>query len=66
MGKVLGVQQFLSAKKRRMEFTGAWYDLLGRPAPYGTWIIWGLSGSGKTSFTCRLAKYLARFGRWPT
>ena len=43
MGKVLGVQQFLSAKKRRMEFTGAWYDLLGRPAPYGTWIIWGLS-----------------------
>ena len=22
MGKVLGVQQFLSAKKRRMEFTG--------------------------------------------
>lgn len=63
MGKVLGVQQFLSAKKRRMEFTGAWYDLLGRPAPYGTWIIWGLSGSGKTSFTCRLAKYLARFGR---
>lgn len=63
MAKILGVQQFLSSKKRSMDFEGAWYDLLGRPALKGSWIIWGASGSGKTSFACRLCKYLTRFGR---
>lgn len=63
MGKVLGVQQFLTSRKKRMEFSGPWYDLLGCPEPFGSWIIWGLSGSGKTSFCCRLAKYLTHFGR---
>ncbi|MDB9154224.1 ATP-binding protein [Parabacteroides distasonis] len=63
MAKILGVQQFLSSKKRSMDFEGAWYDLLGRPATKGSWIIWGASGSGKTSFACRLCKYLTRFGR---
>lgn len=47
MAKILGVQQFLSSKKRSMDFEGAWYDLLGRPATKGSWIIWGASGSGK-------------------
>lgn len=63
MARILGVQQFLSSKKRCMDFDGAWYDLLGRPALTGSWIIWGASGSGKTSFACRLCKYLTRFGR---
>lgn len=46
-----------------MDFDGAWYDLLGRPELKGSWIIWGSSGSGKTSFACHLCKYLTRFGR---
>mgnify|MGYP002229404285 FL=1 len=46
-----------------MDFSGSFYHLLGRPEPQGAWIIWGQSGSGKTTFTCRLAKYLAEFGR---
>ena len=63
MAKILGVQQFLASKKKSMDFEGAWYDLLGRPALKGSWIIWGASGSGKTSFACRLCKYLTNFGR---
>ncbi len=63
MAKILGVRQFLTSKKKSMDFEGPWYDLLGRPALSGSWIIWGASGSGKTSFACRLAKYLCNFGR---
>lgn len=63
MAKILGVQQFLASNKNSMAFDGAWYDLLGRPEMKGSWIIWGASGSGKTSFSCRLCKYLTRFGR---
>lgn len=63
MGKILGVKQFLQERKKAMDFSGAFYHLLGRPEPQGAWIIWGQSGSGKTTFTCRLAKYLAEFGR---
>lgn len=63
MAKILGIQQFLSSNKNSMAFDGAWYDLLGRPEMKGSWIIWGASGSGKTTFACRLCKYLTRFGR---
>jgi len=63
MGKILGIKQFLQERKKAMDFSGSFYHLLGRPEPQGAWIIWGQSGSGKTTFTCRLAKYLAEFGR---
>ena len=62
MGKILGIKQFLQERKKAMDFSGSFYHLLGRPEPQGAWIIWGQSGSGKTTFTCRLAKYLAEFG----
>ena len=48
-----------------MDFSGSFYHLLGRPEPQCAWIIWGQSGSGKTTFTCRLAKYLVGGGRQP-
>lgn len=44
-------------------FTGAWQASLGNPAKTGTWIIWGASGNGKTSFVMQLAKYLCRFDK---
>ena len=34
---------------------------MGRPAKSGTWIVWGHSGNGKTSFVMQLAKYLCKF-----
>lgn len=48
----------------RMEFDlvpwgQAWVDAFGRPERRGVWIVWGLSGSGKTSFAMQLAKELS-------
>ena len=45
------------------EFTGQWQAAIGNPAKSGTWIIWGASGNGKTSFVMQLAKYLCGFGK---
>lgn len=45
------------------EFTGDWEASLGRPAKTGTWIIWGHSGNGKSSFAMQLIKYLCKFDR---
>ena len=44
-------------------FEGAWEKAFGHPDRTGTWIIWGNSGNGKSSFVMQLAKYLCRFAR---
>ena len=44
-------------------FEGAWEKAFGHPDRTGTWIIWGNSGNGKSSFVMPLAKYLCRFAR---
>ena len=53
----------LAAQFETAEFTGAYLASLGRPELRGAWIIWGNSGSGKTTFTLMLCKYLAGFRR---
>lgn len=40
-----------------------WVRAFGRPEARGVWIIWGLSGSGKTSFAMQLGKELAKYYR---
>lgn len=42
-------------------FEGAWEAAFGHPDRSGTWIIWGESGNGKSSFVMQLAKYLCRW-----
>jgi len=44
-----------------MAFTGKWLDSFGEPPVSGSWIIYGTSGSGKTTFALQLAKYLTNF-----
>ncbi len=46
-----------------LNFTGEWKSLIGEPEVSGSWIIWGLSGNGKTSFVLQLVKYLCSFQR---
>ena len=58
-----GVRELLSMKFDVMQFDGPWYEAFGTPERRGVWIIWGNSGSGKTSFALQLCKYLCRFGR---
>ena len=53
----------MQAKFETAPFTGAWLASLGRPELRGTWIIYGGSGSGKTTYVMQLCKYLTNFGR---
>ena len=53
----------LAAQFETAEFTGPYLASFGRPELRGAWIIWGGSGSGKTTFTLMLCKYLAQFRR---
>lgn len=55
--------EILNMKIPRYEFTGAWKASIGNPAKSGTWIVWGASGNGKSSFVMQLAKYLCTFGK---
>lgn len=56
-------RDILSMKIPCYEFTGQWKDAIGNPAKSGTWIVWGASGNGKSSFVMQLAKYLCGFGK---
>ena len=53
----------VQTKHKTIPFTGDWFDSFGTPATTGSWIIYGTSGSGKTSFALKLAKYLTNFDR---
>lgn len=46
---------------KTLPFQGEWKGLIGTPEVTGCWIIWGLSGNGKTRFSLQLAKYMAGF-----
>lgn len=58
-----GVREMMGIKYELMDFDGPWQDAFGTPERRGVWIIWGNSGSGKTTFALQLSKYLCRFGR---
>lgn len=63
MSRAISNINVLAARFETVEFAGKWLASFGRPELRGTWIIWGGSGSGKTTFTLMLCKYLANFGR---
>ncbi|WP_107039929.1 ATP-binding protein [Brumimicrobium mesophilum] len=55
------IQKFVKKKFKVMAFKGTWKELLGTPATNGSWIIYGDSGHGKTTFSMKLIKYLSSF-----
>lgn len=59
--RALTIQNLIDYKPKTMGFTGTWLDMLGDPEPFGSWIIYGGSGQGKTRFTLQLTKYLMSF-----
>ena len=50
-------------KYSTLQLEGAWGDFLGTVERTGVWIIWGNSGSGKSTFAMQLCRELARHGR---
>ena len=63
MSKAISNKNVLSAQFAVLPFDGAWKASFGCPELRGTWIVYGGSGSGKTTFVMQLCKYLSRFGR---
>ena len=63
MGRAISNKNVVNAKFETADFDGEFLASFGRPELRGTWIIYGGSGSGKTTFVMQLSKYLTRFGR---
>lgn len=63
MGKTITNKDFQKMRFECAAFDGEWLRSFGKPELRGSWLIYGDSGSGKTTFNLRLAKYLTRFGR---
>lgn len=61
MQRALTVENVLSARFRGLEFEGDWREVFGVPERAHDWIIWGQSGSGKTTFNMQMAKYISQF-----
>lgn len=63
MARAISNKNVLQARFDVADFDGAFLSSFGRPELRGSWIIYGGSGSGKTTFVMQLCKYLTRFGR---
>lgn len=61
--RAISNRNILDAKFQTADFTGEWLASFGRPALSGIWMIYGASGSGKTTFILQLCKYLTNFGK---
>lgn len=60
---VLSYHHVFADKTSSYAFDGAWYKLVGAPEVGASWLVWGESGSGKTSLMLSLCKYYTRFAR---
>lgn len=61
VGKAISNKNVKNAKFNPAPFEGAFKASLGRPELKGSWLIFGGSGAGKTTFALQLAKYLTNF-----
>lgn len=63
MGKAISNRDVATARFETVPFEGEWLAAIGRPELRGSWLVFGQSGSGKTTFALQLARYLSRFAR---
>jgi len=63
MGRAISNKNIESATFEAAPFSGRWLASFGRPELRGSWIVYGGSGSGKTTFLLQLCKYLTGFKR---
>lgn len=61
MGKAISNRDVAAARFETVPFEGEWLASIGRPELRGSWLVFGQSGSGKTTFALQLARYLSRF-----
>lgn len=63
MQRAVSVNHLYTKKFEILNLSGHFAELMGHPEKTGSWIIWGDSGNGKTSFACQLCKYLTQFDK---
>lgn len=63
MKRAVSVDELYKKKYIDLPLQGEWRQLLGAPERSGSWIIWGESFNGKSSFCMKLAKELCKYGR---
>ena len=61
MNRAISIKQFVSTKFKTMTLDGEFKDLLGSPECTSSWIVYGESGNGKTTFALRLLAYLCDY-----
>lgn len=59
---VMSVEEARNAKFRPVELTGDWLRLIGKMCLPTHFLVYGLGGSGKTSFVLLFTQYLASIG----
>ena len=63
LNRALSVSDVYLLERATYRLSERWHEAFGEIDRTGVWLIWGKSGSGKTSFVLELCKELARFGR---
>lgn len=63
MARAISVTELYTKKHKVLPFDGKWAAHIGQPEAGKSWIVWGDSSHGKTSYALQLAKYLTRFGK---
>lgn len=62
MKRALSVAQCLSMRDDPLPMSPLWRAAVGEPELGTVWMVWGVSGSGKTSFALALCKEMCRMG----
>lgn len=61
LNQALTYDNIKNVKRKYIPFSGAFQEVFSTPQDKGVWLIWGASGSGKSSFTMQLASELAKY-----
>ena len=59
--RALTYDDIKNTKRQYIPFTGEFQEVFSRPQDKGVWLIWGASGSGKSSFVMQLVAELAKY-----
>lgn len=57
------IRNVLRERYKTFALEGAWRAAFAQPETTGTWIVWGNSGNGKSSFVMQLCKELTKYGK---
>ncbi len=63
MKKALSITDIFRKSYDVLPFEGRWAEAFAQPERVGTWIIWGNSGNGKSTFAMQLCAELSKYGK---